>query len=360
MYSFEPNEEQKMLIDVAKRYAEKDLRPAAHDAEEEKGFSEQVINKGWELGVIQASVPEEYGGFGERSVLTSILALEEIGWADMAGAMAVMAPALFVTPILLAGNDEQKVKYIPSVIEAEWKPFTAAMVEYNFDYDPNDLKTTAVKEGVGYVLNGEKRFVPFADKAEAMIVYANLDGKTTPFIVEAGVEGLTVGDKEKMMGLNALSTFKLTLENVKLSADSILAGDVRPLIANAQISMSALAVGMANASFEYSRDYAKVRDVLGSVIAKKQSIAFFLAEMRTEIEAIRLLTWEAAWLLDRGDEEAFHVAYLAQLGAIDMCMMVTDRGVQILGGHGYIREHPVELWFRNARAVSALTGLVMV
>jgi alkylation response protein AidB-like acyl-CoA dehydrogenase len=360
MYSFEPNEEQKMLMDVAKRFAEKDLRPAAHDAEEEGGFSEKLINKGWELGVIQASVPEEFGGFGERSVLTSILALEEIAWADMAGAVAIMNPALFVTPILIAGSEEQKAKYLPPVIEAEWKPFTSAMVEYNFDYDPYDLKTTAEKDGDGYILNGEKRFVPFADRAEAMIVYANLEGKTQAFIVAGNSDGLTVGDKEKMMGLNALSTFKVTLENVKLPADSLLPGDVKPLIANAQISLAAMAVGMSKASFEYSREYAKVRDVLGSVIAKKQSIAFFLAEMATEIEAIRLLTWEAAWLLDKEDEEAYHVAYLALLGAIDMCMMVTDRGVQILGGHGYIREHPVELWFRNARAVSALTGLAMV
>jgi acyl-CoA dehydrogenase len=117
---------------------------------------------------------------------------------------------------------------------------------------------------------------------------------------------------------------------------------------------------MARASFEYARDYAKEREVLGSMVAQKQSIAFMMAEMATEIEAIRLLTWEAAWLLDSGSDEAIHVAYLALQGAIDMTMLVTDRGVQILGGHGYIREHPVELWLRNGRGVAMLTGLAIV
>ncbi|MBT7819288.1 MAG: acyl-CoA dehydrogenase, partial [Chloroflexi bacterium] len=126
-----------------------------------------------------------------------------------------------------------------------------------------------------------------------------------------------------------------------------------------QTSLAAVAVGVARASFEYARDYSKERFVLGSFIAQKQSIAFMIAEMAAEVEAIRLLTWEAAYMLDKGEETAAHSAYLALMGAIDMAMMVTDRGVQILGGHGYIREHPVELWFRNGRGIASLTGLVM-
>lgn len=364
MYSFEPSEEQQMLIDVARRFAEKDLRPAAHEAEEHRGFPEKLIEKGWELGVLQASVPEEYGGFGERSALTSILAAEELAWGDLAGALAIMAPALFVTPILVAGTEDQKKNYLSDVVEAEWQPYTAAMVEYQFDFDPNALKTTAKKEGDAYILHGEKRFVPFADKAEAMIVYADLDGHSQGFIVPTDTAGFSVGEKEKMMGLNALPTYAVNLDQVKIPAANRLGGaeghDFAPLLAAFQISMAALAVGMARASFEYARDYAKVRYVLGSYVAQKQSIAFMLAEMATEIEATRLLTWEAAWELDNGLETAFISAYLAYQGAIDMVMMVTDRGVQVLGGHGYIREHPVELWYRNSRAISALAGLAIV
>jgi alkylation response protein AidB-like acyl-CoA dehydrogenase len=364
MYSFEPSEEQQMLIDVARRFAEKDLRPAAHEAEEHRGFADKLIEKGWELGVLQASVPEEFGGFGERSALTSILAAEELAWGDLAGALAIMAPSLFVTPILAAGTEEQKKKYLPDVVEAEWQPYTAALVEYQFDFDPNALRTTAKREGGEYTLHGEKRFVPFADQAQAMIVYADLDGQTQGFIVTNDAPGLSIGEKEKMMGLNALPTYAVTLDQVKVPAAHRLGGeeghDFAPLLAAFQISMAALAVGMARASFEYARDYAKIRYVLGSYVAQKQSIAFMLAEMATEIEAIRLLTWEAAWELDNGSEEAYISAYLAYQGALDMVMMVTDRGVQVLGGHGYIREHPVELWYRNSRAIAALAGLAIV
>ncbi|MBT3239287.1 MAG: acyl-CoA dehydrogenase [Chloroflexi bacterium] len=363
MYSFEPNEEQKMLIDVAKRYAETDLRPAAHEAEEEGIFDPKLIEKGWELGILQASIPDTYGGFGDRSLLTSVLALEELAVGDMAGALSILAPSLFVTPILIAGTEEQKTNWIPPVIEAEWKAYTAAMIEYAYDYDPNELKTTATLDGDSYLLKGEKRFVPFADQAEAIIVYANLDGKTQGFIVPKGLEGLEVGEREATLGTNGLQTFSLVLDNVKVPKANRLGGeaghDFAPILAAAQTSLAAVAVGVARASFEYARDYSKERFVLGSFIAQKQSIAFMIAEMAAEVEAIRLLTWEAAYMLDKGEETAAHSAYLALMGAIDMAMMVTDRGVQILGGHGYIREHPVELWFRNGRGIASLTGLVM-
>ena len=207
MYSFEPTEEQQMLIDVAKRYAENDLRPAAHEAEESRELPFDLVEKGWELGILQASIPEEYGGFGDRSILTNILAAEELGWGDLAGAIAILAPSLFVTPMLLVGTEVQKKTYLPSIAEAEWNPYTAALIEFRFDFDPNELATTAIREGDKYLINGEKRYVPFADQAEAMIVYANLDGKTQGFIVQKDAEGIEIGEKEKLMGLNALPLF---------------------------------------------------------------------------------------------------------------------------------------------------------
>ena len=136
--------------------------------------------------------------------------------------------------------------------------------------------------------------------------------------------------------------------------------DFEQVLASMRIAAASAAVGVANAAFEYSKDYAKEREVFGVKVAQKQAIAFMLAEMRTEIEAIRLLTWEAAWKIDRGREDASNDAYLAYTGAMDMVMMVTDRAVQILGGHGYIREHPVEMWMRNGRGFAAFTGLAIV
>ncbi len=365
MYSFEPNEEQKMLLEAVGRYAENDLRPAGHDAEEEGVLPEKVVSKGWELGVLQASIPEAYGGFGERSAVTGVLAAEEMAYGDLAGTLAVNVPSLFVTPILLVGTEEQKQEFIPPVIEMDWLPYTAALIEYALDFDPLELKTTAKAEADGYVLTGEKAFVPFAKDAEAMLVYADLDGNTQGFIVPKGVAGLSVGEEaEKLMSLNALPTYRVKLEGVKVPKANRLGGeeghDFQPIFAAMRVALAALAVGVSKAAFEYSRDYAKEREVFGVKVAQKQAIAFMLAEMATEIEAIRMLTWEAAWKLDTGKEGAFTEAYLAATGAADMAMMVTDRAVQILGGYGYIREYPVEMWMRNGRGFATLIGLAIV
>ncbi|MCA1899487.1 MAG: acyl-CoA dehydrogenase family protein [Chloroflexi bacterium] len=365
MYSFEPNEEQQMLVDAVGKYAQNDLRPAAHDAEESRELPKKLISKGWELGFLQASIPEAYGGFGDRSAVTGALAMEEFAFGDLAGALAVLTPSLFAMPILLGGSEEQKQEYLPKVIEGDWTPYTAALIEYVFDFDPTALKTTATADGGDYVLSGEKAFVPFAKDAEAMIVYASLDGKTQGFIVPKGAAGLSVADeREKLMGLNALPMYRVKLDGVKVPAAKRLGGeaghDFELILASMRIASASAAVGVAKASLEYATNYAKEREAFGVKIAQKQAIAFMLAEMAIEIEAMRLLTWEAAWKLDTGKEDAAQAAYLAFTGAADMAMMVTDRGVQILGGHGYIREHPVELWMRNGRGFAMLTGLAIV
>ena len=365
MYSFDPTEEQQMLIEAVNKYAVNDLRAAAHDAEESRELPKKLISKGWELGLLQASIPEAYGGFGERSAVTGVLAVEEMAFGDLAGTLAVMTPSLFATPILLAGSEEQKQEYLPKVIEGSWVPYTAALIEYAFDFDPQELKTTAVLKGEEYVLNGEKAFVPFAKDAEKILIYANVDGKTQGFIVPKDAAGLTVAEeREKLMSLNALPMYRVKLENVKIPAANRLGGasghDFEPVLASMRVAASAAAIGVANAAFEYSKDYAKEREAFGVKIAQKQAIAFMLAEMRTEIEASRLLTWEAAWKLDQNHDDAGTEAYLAYTGAVDMAMMVTDRAVQILGGHGYIREHPVEMWMRNGRGFAMFTGLVIV
>jgi len=152
----------------------------------------------------------------------------------------------------------------------------------------------------------------------------------------------------------------VSLEHVRVHGTKFLAGDFGPVLAAMRVTNAALAVGVARAAFEYARDYAKDRDAFGVKIAQKQAIAFMLAEMGVEIEATRLLTWEAAWKLDSGKEDASCEAYLAATSAADMVMMVTDRAVQILGGHGYIRDHPVEMWMRVGRGFATFTGLAIV
>jgi acyl-CoA dehydrogenase len=363
MYSFEPTEEQRMLIEAIERYARNDLRVAAHDADETGELPPDLIEKGWEMGVLQASIPEAYGGFGERSAVTGALAAEAMGWGDLAGALAVMLPATYAMPILLGGTEEQKNELLPPVIEAEWKPFTSAFIEPAFDFYPGDMQTTASMNGDGFVLNGEKAYVPFADKAQSFLIYAALDGQTKAFIVPAGAEGLIISEREKLMGIRAFPSFRVKLEDLRLPLEARLGGeegfDTGPVLASAQVAIAALALGVSKAALDYALPYAKEREVWGVPIAQRQSIAFMLAEMAAAIESNRLLVWEAAWMLDQ-EMDVSKEAYLAYTSATDMVMMVTDRAVQVLGGHGFIREHPVELWMRNGRGFSAFTGLAMV
>jgi alkylation response protein AidB-like acyl-CoA dehydrogenase len=347
------------------KYAVNDLRPAARDAEENGELPKKLLSRGWEIGLLQASIPEAYGGFGERSAVTGVLALEEMAFGDLAGALAVGTPSLFAVPVLMAGSEGQKQAYLPEVIAGGWSPYTAALIEYAFDFDACDLRTTARRSGEEYLLHGEKAFVPLAKDAEAILVYANLDGQTQGFIVDRATPGLTVSDeRDKLMSLNALPLYRVHLENVKVPASNRLGGAAghgfEPILAAMRLATAASAVGVANAAFEYARDYAREREAFGVKIAQKQAIAFMLAEMRTEIEASRLLTWEAAWKLDTRKPDACAEAYLACTGAADMAMMVTDRAVQILGGHGYVREHPVEMWMRNGRVFTMFTGLAIV
>jgi alkylation response protein AidB-like acyl-CoA dehydrogenase len=363
MYAFEPTDEQRMLVEAVDRYAKNDLRVAAHDAHESGELPEALVEKGWELGVLQASVPEEYGGFGEPSAVTGALAAEAMAWGDLAAALAVMAPTAYVLPILYGGTEEQKGAWVPPVIEAEWKPYVAAFVEPRFDFYPLEMETRAVRENGEYVLEGEKANVPFAEKAASFLAFASLDGVTQAFRVPAEAEGLTVGEREKLLGIQALPTYPLKLEGVRVPAEDRLGGeegfDPNPVIASAQTAIAAGAVGLSQAALDYALPYAKEREVWGVPIAQKQSIAFMLAEMAIEVEAVRLLVWEAAWRLDAG-KDAGKEAYLALTAASDMAMEVTDRAVQVLGGHGYIREHPVELWMRNGRGVPTFAGLAMV
>jgi alkylation response protein AidB-like acyl-CoA dehydrogenase len=371
MYSFDPTEEQQMLIDAIQRYASNDLRPKMHDSDEENQLPQKLIERGWELGFLQASIPEDYGGFGERSAVTGVLAAEELAYGDLAGALAVMNPGLFAMPLALAGSEAQKEEYLPSIVSGSWPRYTAALIEPRYDFDPNDLRTLAVEDGKGYLLTGEKTYVPYAAEADAILVYARKTGRTATldaitqgFIIPKGTPGLEIGERQKTLGVHALPLYSVRLNEVHLNKEDRLGGpeghEFAPLLASMRLAMAALAVGMSRAALDYAIDYAKDREVFGVKVAQKQAIAFMLAEMATEIEAIRLLTWEAAWMLDTNKPEAEKEAYLALTGAMDMAMMVTDRAVQVLGGHGYIREFPVELWMRNGRGISTLNGLAII
>ena len=360
MFGFEPTEEQEMLMEAVHRYAENDLRPAAHDADETGDLPQELIEKGWELGILQASVPEAYGGFGDRSAVTGVLAAEELAWGDLSGALAIMAPGAYTLSVLLSGSEEQKSELIPRVIEAEWKPFVAAFTEPEYDFYAGDMRTTARAENGSYIINGQKARVPFAESAEGMITFAELEGKLEAFVIPTDAGGLEIGEREKLLGIQALPTYPATFTDVRVPAAARLqVNDPSRILASFNVAIGAMAIGLSRAAYEYSLDYAKEREAFGAPIAQKQAIAFMLAEMATEIDGARLMVWESAWEIDEG-KDAFESSFVALTNAAETVMMVTDRAVQILGGHGYIREHPVERWMRNARGLATFAGMAMV
>ena len=363
MISFSPTEEQQMLVEAVKRYAQRDLRRSLRQADEAGQLPEDLIDAGWALGLIPSGIPETYGGFGEHSAVTGVLYAEELAWGDLSAALALLAPNLLAIPVNKYGTEEQKQALLPLFCETTFLPATAALLEPGFKFDPHHLQTTAVRQNGHYRLNGRKSLVPLAAEAQRILIYANEDDQTQAFIVNKDTPGLSVEAREKNMGLKALPTYRVNLNDCQISADCKLGGargiDFVTLLNYSHVAMAALAIGLARASYEYALAYAKERQAFGEPIASRQAIAFMLAEMAIEIEATRLMVWEAAWKLDRG-EDAAREAHLVKRYAGDMVLTVTDNGLQVLGGHGYIREHPVELWLRNGRGFAVLQGLAMV
>jgi len=364
MISFNPTEEQQMIVNMVKQFATDEMRKIYRECDEGGEIPQGVIDTAWGLGLVSSCIPEAYGGAGgERSVLTGTLIAEELAWGDLAIAMHILCPSLFVLPILEMGTEEQKKKYLPLFCGDKFTPATAALIEPRFNFDPNELLTTARRDGNSYLLNGEKCYVPLAAEAEAILVYAAENGQTQGFIVEKGMPGLEIKEREKNMGIKALATYEVALKDCRVPKENRLGGDggcdFNRLLNCSRVALAAMAVGVARAAFEYSRDYAKTRVAFGEPIASRQAIAFMIAEMAIEIDATRLMAWEAAWLLDK-KQEATRESSLVKIYADDMVLTTTDRGVQILGGHGYIREHPVELWFRNGRGFATFDGMAMV
>jgi acyl-CoA dehydrogenase len=364
MISFSPSEDQQMITTMVKQFATDEMRKVYRRCDEDGEIPAQIIDKAWGMGFVSSAIPAKYGGAGEEhSAVTASMLAEELAWGDLSMAMAILAPSLFAIPVLLMGTEEQKAKYLPAFCGEKVHTATAALIEPYFGFDAATLATTAERKNGSYILKGNKCFVPLAANASSLLVYANEGSKTQGFIVEKGTTGLKISEREKNMGIKALPTFELTFENCKVPKENKLGGDAgcdfSVLMNSSRVALSAMAVGVAKASYEYSRDYAKTRIAFGEPIASRQAIAFMLAEIAIEIDATRLMTWEAAWMLDK-KKDATKEAYLLKNYADNMVMVVTDRAVQILGGHGYIREHPVELWFRNGRGFTTFDGMAIV
>jgi acyl-CoA dehydrogenase len=363
MYSFEPTDDQKLIASAAKKLAVREFRSRMRDADEESVPAREWMQAGWELGLLPGSIPEQYGGFGEHSALTWALAAEELAWGDLSAALALMAPNLVALPVLLCGTAEQKSQILRGFCSDSYVSASAALMESRFQFDPNAMQTSAQKRKGKYVISGSKCNVPFAEDSGWLLVYANLEGKTQGFLIPKDSPGIAIARREENMGMRAFPLYAVEFRECEIPLSQRLGGEAGcdfQLILNAsRVALSAMAVGVARAAHEYALDYAKERKAFGEAIAQRQSVAFMLAEMITDIEAARLMVWEAAWLLDQG-KDATKESCLASTFAGDMAVMVADRAVQILGGYGYIRDHPVELWLRNARGFAVMEGIAIV
>ncbi|MEI2607207.1 MAG: acyl-CoA dehydrogenase family protein [Candidatus Promineifilaceae bacterium] len=360
MLDFRLDEEQKMLTDTIHRFSEERVRKVFRHADEDGKIPADVLKAGWEIGVLPSFIPEEFGGFGGPSAVTAAVAYEEFAFGDLAIALNILGPSAVAMAVLRAGTEAQKEAHLPLFCEEKMPRVAAAITEPTILYDPYDLKTTATPDGDEVVLNGVKSVVPLADLADTFLIYVNEGGQTQAYFVPADAPGLKLGDRDKLMGIRALPTFKLHLDNVRVPVENRLGGDAGInfglLLNYSRVAMAAMAIGMARAGYEYAREYAKQRVQFGEPIAHRQSIAFMLAEMAIDIDGARVMLWEAAWKLDQGQDATQEVTVLKYF-VDDMVMTVADRALQTLGGYGYIREYPVELWFRNARGFATFDGL---
>jgi alkylation response protein AidB-like acyl-CoA dehydrogenase len=364
MISFRPTEEQELARAALREFAREAMRPIARECDEESKIPEAFLAQAWQLGLVSTQIPEAFGGGGEpRSPVTHALVAEELAWGDPALALAALAPAGFAHAILDQGSEEQRRRLLPAFCEASPHAAALAVNEPEPGFDARRPRTEARRRGDRYRITGRKCLVPLADQASHFLVLARCEGSLEAFVVARGASGLALSPPEKSLGLRALPTRSLELAEVEVGLEDRLGGaagaDAQRLLDRSRAALAAAMVGLSRAVLEVAVPYAKQRRAFGEAIARKQAIAFRLADMHIETEASRWLAWKAASQLERG-ADATRAAQLARRYAAEQCMWIADQGLQVLGGHGYIREHPVEMWYRGARMLSVLEGMISV
>jgi len=374
LISFEPTEDQELVRSTVREFAADSLRAAARDADEAGELPAAVLDAAGSLGLVASQIPESYGGVGgERSPITNAIVLEELAYGDAALALAAFAPAEFALAILDHGTDEQRRRLLPALAGDRAAIGALAVVEPTPAFDPSRLATFAERVSGGWRVTGEKTFVALGEGASHFLVIARVAGRDAdaagPYashaalVVPRDARGLAVGDREPTLGLRALPFARLALDGVEVPDGDVLGGDagcdVGRIVASARVGLAAAQVGLARAVMEYAIPYAKDRVAFGEPIARKQAIAFLLADMAIEVDAMRWLVWKAASDLEHG-RDALRSSHHARSYVASQTMKIADDGLQVLGGHGFIREHPVELWYRHARTLGVLEGVVGV
>lgn len=362
---FHFNEEQQMMRRMVRDFANKEMAPFIPIMEETEQFPLHIVKKMGEMGLMGIPVPEEWGGAGADFV-SYILAINEI--AKVSATMGVILSvhtSVGTNPILYFGTEEQKHKYVTKLATGEYLG-AFALTEPHAGSDASSIRTQAVRKGDAYILNGSKIFITNGGVADTYITFAVTDpGKgargISAFIVDKDTPGLTVGKKEKKMGLHGSNTTELVFDNAVVPAANLLGNEGEGFtiaMANldkGRIGIAAQALGIAEAALHYATEYAKERKQFGQAIGKLQAVGFKLADMATKVEAARLLVYRAAWLCSKG-LPCTKEASMAKLFASDAAMKLAIEAVQVFGGYGYTREYPVERLFRDAKITQIYEG----
>jgi len=364
MIGFDFTEEQTALQDMARKFAANEIRPKAGEADRTGAFPKEIFQKAFDLGLMTGFIPEAHGGLGLGS-LESCIIEEELGWGCSGIATSMTSNGLALTPILIAGTEDQKKEFVaPFARELMYASF--CLTEPGAGSDAGGIATTAKKDGDGYVLNGRKCFITNGTYASQYTVFASTDRSKghkglSAFLVPRSLAGVSPGKKEEKMGQRASDTSDVLFEDVRVPAANLLGkeGDgfkiAMKTLDYARPTVAAMSVGVARAAFEHAMQYSKERVQFGMPIAMNQAIHFLLADMAMDIEAARLLTLKSAWLIDQGRRNTKESSF-AKAFAADLAMRVTTDAVQIFGGYGYMKDYPVEKLMRDAKLLQIYEG----
>ena len=355
---FRLTDEQQQIRDMVREFGESEIKPHIAEWDEAQHFPVEVFRKAGELGLLGVIFPEEYGGTA-LSYVDYVNVIEELGAVESGFALSVAAHnSLCTGHIYLAGNAEQKKKWMPKLTSGEWIG-AWGLTEPGSGSDAQGMRTSAVKDGDDWVLNGTKNFITnasYADIAVVLTVTGKEDDKKiiTAFAVEMDRKGIRPGKKENKLGMRISDTAELVLEDCRVPSENILGdigggfSDAMKVLDGGRISIAALSLGVARGAYDAARTYAKQRTAFGKSIAEFQAIQFMLADMATEIDAARLLTMRAASIKDAG-QKVTQFSAMAKLYASEVAVRCTEKGVQIFGGYGFIKEFPAEKYYRDVK-----------
>jgi acyl-CoA dehydrogenase len=361
---FTLTDEQKDIRDLAHDFAEKEIRPVAWDHDRDATWPQDIIEKAWEVGLMNIHVAEEYGGPG-LDYLTGCLIEEELGWGCSGIGTSITCNGLACAPVGIGGSEELKKQYFGMLTE-EPKLASFCLTEPDAGSDVSGMKTTAVKKGDKYVINGSKCFITNGSHASWYTVYAKTDREAghrgiSAFVVPRDADGVSVDKKEDKLGQRASNTATISFNDVEIPASNLVGEENKGFklammtLDRTRPGISAMAVGIGRAAMEFASDYSKERVQFGVPIAMHQAIQFMIADMATKVEASRLLVHKSAVLLDQGERNTLASSHAKRFAA-DSAMEIAVDAVQVYGGYGFIKEYPVEKLMRDAKIMQLYEG----